>query len=257
MPRPDLESLFLTNLPAAEKILSALARRHALSRDAAEEFGAWAKLRLIENDYSILAKFRGESSIATYLTVVLAMLYREYCVQEWGRWRPSAAAKRGGRLGIALELLTRRDRVPLAQAGEMLRTSGKTELSDRQLADLMSEFPERGPLRPVQTSSTPFDAPAPSRADDMVEAEAAETEAEAARRALAEAMDALPEDERTIVRLHFLNDMSVADIARGLALPQKPLYRRLEHALKTLRTRLERSGISQEQVKSLAMGPPT
>ena len=72
MSRQDLEAQFLAHLPAAERILSALARRHALSRDAAEEFSAWAKLRLIENDYAILAKFRGESSLATYLTVLSA-----------------------------------------------------------------------------------------------------------------------------------------------------------------------------------------
>jgi RNA polymerase sigma factor for flagellar operon FliA len=257
MPRPDLESLFLTQLPAVERILRALARRHALTRDAAEEFGAWTKLRLVENDYAILGKFRGESTIATYLSVVIAMLYREYRVQEWGRWRPSAAAKRGGGLAIRLELLTRRDRIPLAQAGEMLRTSGKTTLSDRELAALVSGFPERAPLRPVQTTGASLDAPALSRADEIVDAEGAEADAHAARRALADALQTLSEEEQTIVRLHFMNDMSVADIARGLALPQKPLYRRLEHALKTLRARLESSGISREHVRSMATELPS
>ena len=113
MPRPDLESLFLANLPAAEKILSALARRNALSRDAAEEFSAWAKLQVIENDYAVLAKFRGESSLLTYLTVCFAMLFREYRVQQWGRWRPSAVARSAGPLAIRLETLTRRDGLPL------------------------------------------------------------------------------------------------------------------------------------------------
>jgi RNA polymerase sigma factor (sigma-70 family) len=254
MPRQELESLFVDNLPAAEWVLSALARRHALSRDEAEEFGAWAKLRLIEDDYAILAKFRGESSLPTYLTVVLSMLFREYRVQEWGRWRPSAAAKRGGAFAIRLETLIRRDGMPIAEAGQLLRTSGMTSLSDRELAELVSTFPMRTPLRPVQ--SEPTDAPADDRADDLVEVGESVAQASEAKAALDDALETLPTEDRLIVRMHFIESMSIADIARGLALPQKPLYRRLDRALRTLRTTLERSGITRDHIRELATGPP-
>ncbi len=254
MPRPDLESLFLANLPAAEKILAGLARRHALSRDAAEEFASWAKFRLVENDYAVLAKFRGDSSLPTYLTVVIAMLYREYRVQEWGRWRPSAAARRGGNLAVRLEILTQRDRIPLTQAGEMLRTSGQTRLSDRELAVMLAGFPNRTPLRPVQSAPIIPDAPSTSRADAVVDEEEAHAESTATQHALMCAMESLPAEDRLIVRLHCMKDLSIADIARGLSVPQKPLYRQLERALKILRTRLEHSGVSRETVRSLTMG---
>jgi DNA-directed RNA polymerase specialized sigma24 family protein len=42
----------------------------------------------------------------------------------------------------------------------------------------------------------------------------------------------------------------VADIARRLDVPQKPLYRRLERALRTLRTALERAGVPVERVRA-------
>ena len=256
MSRSALESIFLTNLPVAEKILGALARRHALGRDDAEEFAAWAKLRIIENDYAILAKFRGESSLTTYLTVVLSMLYREYRVQEWGRWRPSAAAKRKGELAVRLETLVSRDGLPLAQAAQLLRTSGETVLSDRELAALAKDFPMRAPLRPVQQGEIGADATAPNRADELVDSEEAAMERLTATNALHQALDTLPDEERLIVRLHYMEAMSVADIARGLALPQKPLYRRLERALGKLRTGLENSGVSRDVVRGLATGPP-
>ena len=256
MSRQDLEALFLAHLPAAEKILSALARRHALSRDAAEEFAAWAKLRLIENDYAILAKFRGESSLPTYLTVVLSMLFREYRVQEWGRWRPSAAAKRGGPLAIRLDTLINRDGMPLAHASQLLRTSGETTLSDRELADIAAKLPMRTPLRPVQAADPAVDAAAPDHADDLVQIQEADAESTMAKRALAEALETLPTEERLIVRMHYMESKTVADIARGLSLPQKPLYRRLERALTVLRGCLERAGVSNEHVRELATGPP-
>lgn len=256
MSRQDLEAQFLAHLPAAEKILSALARRHALSQDAAEEFAAWAKLRLIENDYAILAKFRGESSLPTYLTVVLSMLFREYRVQEWGRWRPSAAAKRGGPLAIRLDMLINRDGMPLAHAGQLLRTKGETTLSDRELADIASKFPMRAPLRPVQSAESKVDAASSEQADDLVESEESDAQSIAAKRALDAALQELPTEERLIVRLHYMESMSVADIARGLSLPQKPLYRRIERTLGILRGRLERAGVSREHVRELATGPP-
>lgn len=253
--KSELERLFVANLATVEKILSALARRHALAPDATEEFSAWAKLRIIESEYAALAKFRGESSLSTYLTVVLAMLFREYRVQQWGRWRPSAAARRGGSIAVRLETLTQRDGIPLGQAAEILRTSGDTLLSDRELALLAAQFPKRNSMRPVDFDAIPADAASDVRADDIIQREEDRVAAEVAEQALARTLDRLASEDRLIVRLHYMEDMSVADIARGLALPQKPLYRRLERALATLRAGLERAGISRDHIRELVGGP--
>jgi RNA polymerase sigma factor for flagellar operon FliA len=253
--RQELEALFLANLPAAEKILSALARRNALSGDAAEEFAAWAKLRLIENDYAILGKFRGESSLPTYLTVVLSMLFREYRVQQWGRWRPSAVARRSGDIAVRLETLTLRDGLSVAEAGEVLRTSGMTQMSDGELAKLAVQFPIRTPLRPVQVGETPVEPAGPLRADDLVENQEEVAESVAVHHALDGALRTLTDEDRLIVRLHYLESMSVADISRALAVPAKPLYRRLERALIKLRAGLERAGVSRDRVRLVASEP--
>lgn len=255
MPRTNLESLFLAHLPAVERILNALARRHSLSADAAEEFAAWAKMRVIENDYAILAKFRGESSLPTYLTVVLSMLFREYRVQEWGRWRPSAVALRGGPLWVQLETSLDRDGLPLGQASEMLRTAGATTLSDRELAKIASQFPRRTPLRPVKAGEPPREPPGDARADDLIVREESAADAGAAQRALREGLATLSPEDSLIVRLHYMEGVSIADISRGLALPQKPLYRRVERALSDLRHVLERAGVSSEHVRALATDP--
>jgi RNA polymerase sigma factor for flagellar operon FliA len=247
-----LEALFLAHLPVVERILGALARRHGMAGDDAEEFGAWAKMRLIENDYAILSRFRGESSLPTYLSVVLATLQREYRVAAWGRWRPSAAARRDGPIAVRLETLTQRDGLTLDQAGELLRTAGETTLSDRELGALAMRFPLRAPLRPVQVGDARVDAPAAARADDLVERDDAAAESSVARRALDDALDELPDEDRLVVRLHYMEAMSVADIARGLALPQKPLYKRLDRSLRHLRRALERAGITREYVQTLA-----
>jgi RNA polymerase sigma factor (sigma-70 family) len=254
--RVDLEALFVKELPTIERIVSALARRYALSRDAEDEFGAWLKLRIIENDYAVLAKFRGESSLSTYLAVCVAMLYREYRVAEHGRWRPSAAAARAGEVAIRLEGLVFRDGLSLGAAIEVVRSAGATTKADRELKTLFYSLPVRPPRRPVQASAAvpAADPIAESSADSIVVDDEATAEARAIQSVLDAAIRELPDDDRLLVRLHFIEDITVAEIARGLATEQKPLYRRLERALRGMRVRLEQAGVSRERVRSILGG---
>jgi RNA polymerase sigma factor (sigma-70 family) len=241
------EALFVSHLGWIERVAAAVCRRHGSSREDTEDFSSWAKLKLIEDDYAVFRKFRGESSITTYLTVVIAMLFRDYRTQHWGRWRPSAAARRHGAVAVRLETLVYRDHLRLEQAAEVLRTAGQTDLPDRELARLLCELPARRPGRPVQVGSEPLaDAPAADRADDLVTAD----ETEAGRKLLDGVLRRLPPEDQVMLRMRFWEGMSVADIARGLGLPQKPLYRRMDRALASLRGYLEESGVSRDGARA-------
>jgi len=72
--------------------LSRLGWLSGLPEDEAEEFRSWALLKLVENDYRILASWQSRSSFSTFLRVVLVNLMKDYRTHLWGRWRPSAAA---------------------------------------------------------------------------------------------------------------------------------------------------------------------
>ncbi|HEY8106260.1 MAG TPA: sigma factor-like helix-turn-helix DNA-binding protein, partial [Gemmatimonadales bacterium] len=186
--------------------------------------------------------------LTTYLTVVIAMLFRDYRTQRWGRWRPSAAARRHGALAVRLETLVYRDQLRLEQAGEQLRTAGLTVLSDRDLGRLLAVLPARRPLRLMPAGADPLsDTPAADRADDLVAAD----EAEAGKKVIDGALERLAPEDRLMLRMRFWEGMTVADIARGLGLPQKPLYRRMDRALADLRVYLEESGVSQDQVQAV------
>jgi len=254
MSRSELEALFVQNLPILERILATIGRLHFMQQADCEEFGSWAKLRFVENDYAILAKFRGESTLKTYLSVVLSTLYREYRVSERGRWRPSAQARRGGDLAIRLETLVVRDGLSLAEAAEVLRSARLTTFSDRRLSALAVCFPRRAPLRPVSFTEFVPDAAGQALTDELVRREESARSLEAATDALTEAMNSLPEEDRLIIRLLCQDGLKVADVARGLALPQKPLYRRFERLRKLLKKQLERAGVSREFVQDLSMG---
>jgi RNA polymerase sigma factor for flagellar operon FliA len=253
--RQDLEDLFRDNLGRIDRIIASLCRRHGLTGDDADDFASWAKMRLIENDYAILGKFRGDSSLSTYLTVVISMLLREYRVHEWGRWRPSAAARRLETVGVRLETLVYRDGYTLVQAAQVLRTKDGVTLSDRELAVMLAQFPPRRPPGPPELGPEALAAAsAPDRADDLVAGDEAERERRRIEEALLQSLESLPAEDRTIVRMRYWESMSIADIGRALNLPQKPLYRRMERAFKLLREALEARGVSPGQVRDLLRG---
>jgi RNA polymerase sigma factor (sigma-70 family) len=242
--REELELLFVDNLAAIDRAVSALCRRYGIATDEIEDVGSWIKARFVESDYAALRQFRGESSLSTYLTVVAAMHFRDYRAQRWGRWRPSAAAHRHGPAAVRLETLVVRDRIPLRQAGEMLRSAGETDMTDRQLAELLGQLPSREPLRPVEVGA---DALLARKAPGGADAGLWSAENDAERRQLLQqletALEHLPPEDQVMLRLRYWEGVSIANIARILGVEQKPLYRRLERALRELKTRLERAGV--------------
>ncbi len=248
-----LEAVFLENLPLIDRIAAAFARRNGFAGTDAEDFASWIKLRIVEDDYAVLRRFRGESAIGTYLTVVISMLARDYRVQRFGRWRPSAAARRFGTFAVRLETLVRRQGYRLEQAAELLRTAGETRLSDRELAALLARFPLRAPLRPVEVGAESL---ATVEAGGSADATVVADEHDQARRrvmdALSNAIADYPTEDRLVLRMRFWDEMTVAEIARALALEQKPLYKRIDRLLADLRRRLYTAGVTPDEWARLA-----
>jgi RNA polymerase sigma factor (sigma-70 family) len=248
--RQKAEALFLDNLEWIRRSAASLCRRYGLGGDEAEDVRSWVELKLIEDDYAPLRKFRGDSSIRTYLVVVVAALFRDYRASNWGRWRPSAAALRAGQLAMRLETLVYRDRCTLGEAARTLRQSKETDLPDTELARLLAQLPVRGPLRPYEAGEAPLDAvAADASADDGVARDEAEQARGTVLAALNRVLMGLPREDRLILRLHYWKGLSVADVSRALGLPQKPLYRRIEGALKQLRRGLLAEGVQPEQTR--------
>src|SRR4051812_20068245 len=117
------ETLLVSELDTIERIISFVASRRRLRPDDAEEFAAHVKMKLVEKDYVILRKFEGRSSLRTFLTVVIQRLFVDYTAAKWGRWRPSAEARRAGDVGVMLDELLWRDGYSLDEACEILATN--------------------------------------------------------------------------------------------------------------------------------------
>jgi RNA polymerase sigma factor for flagellar operon FliA len=233
------ESVFLANLALIDRLVALIARRHALNASDAEEFGAWAREKIIDDDYAVIRKFGGRSSLSTYLTTVIVNLFRDYRNARWGRWRPSAEAKRRGPIGIRLEELIYRDGHPLREAVQILQSLG-APLTDTDLLRLAAALPaHRGHnevgIESVEATSIAVPPGLEHDADDMLVLD----------ELLHSLVASLPAEDALITRMRFWSEMSVADIARTLRVEQKPLYRRLEGIQAKLRAALESRGVDR------------
>ena len=248
--RPVLAQLFLESLPVVDGVVRALGRQYRLSRDEQDEFAGAVRLRLLEDDYGVLRRFEGRSSLRTYLRTVVTRLFLDARVKAWGRWRPSAEAIRLGPVAVALERLLERQHLPLDAAIEAL-VAREPSLDADVVRDLAGALPRRATRRVVPESELET-MPAPTAgADQLLEEFEANVLGARALEALHVAIAALPARERLLLRLQYEQGSTVADIARVLNEPQKPLYRQLERLREGLRRALEAQGISIEHVRAL------
>ncbi|HEX3530986.1 MAG TPA: sigma-70 family RNA polymerase sigma factor, partial [Thermoanaerobaculia bacterium] len=248
------EQLYLGHLKLIDKIAAHAARRHHFSREETEDFVSIVRLKLLEEDYRIIRKFEGKSTFRTYLTMVILRQMLDHQNHLWGKWRPSAETERLGPAAVRLEMLVVREGLTFDEACECLRTNEHVELSREQLHDIASRLPHRNPPRRMQGEEelTERAVEGESPYERVLWREVAERRKEV-RGILRKALASLPAEERLIVLMRC--EMTVAQIAKALRLEQKPLYRRIEKILKTLRSQLEKEGVRKEEIAEILSAP--
>lgn len=253
--RDAAEQMFVDNLPMIQRLIATVARQHRFGADEAEEFAAAVQLRLIESDYLVLRKFRGQCSLRTFLTVVLQRMCLDARTAQWGKWRPSADSRRGGDVAILLDRLTMRDGFSFEEACSILEVNHGRTIDRDELARVFASLRQRVRGRPRMVSDDELDVlPAATDGADqgMLGVESRVVVAGAAA-ALGAALSAMPARDRLVIQLRYVDGLTLASIARLLHIPQKPLYRQLERLLATLRQRLEAHGVRRsELIESLA-----
>jgi RNA polymerase sigma factor (sigma-70 family) len=245
------ERTYVEHAELIEGVLTLICRRHRLAGMEADDFRSIARLKLVDNDYEVLRKFEGRSSLRTFLTIVLDRVFLDYRNAQWGKWRPSAEAQRLGPVALRLEQLIVRDGYTFDEAVEMLRAQHSVRESRDRLYEMASRLPVRISRKPQgEEAIGHVEDPAPSP-DMIVAREELRPQAAVARAALDRAIAALEPQERLIIRLRFVNGLGVVDIARTLQLEQRPLYRRLQQILERLRDRLEADGVNAKTAAAL------
>ncbi|HYC88331.1 MAG TPA: sigma-70 family RNA polymerase sigma factor [Thermoanaerobaculia bacterium] len=248
----DPESTYLEHLASIERIAAFVARKNHLNPDDTVEFVQVVRCRLFEDDYAIIRKFEGRSSFTTYLTTVINRLFYEWRVKEWGKWRPSAEARRIGDVAIMLERLVTRDGFTFSEAARVLTMRAGAGVSIAELEAIYLRLPPRNP-RPVVVSGevSPDAAIVESDADERVGKRDRERTLRQAVQTIDSVLESFGEDDRLILKLRFWKSYKVPEIARVMQLDQKKLYKRLEKLFATFRRALESAGVSRADIDAL------
>jgi len=247
----DPEELFRENLALIDRVIAGVCRRAGLRDADAEDFASSARIALMENDYAILRGYEGRAPLGAFLTVVVQRMMSREWMRQRGRWRPSAEAERAGPAAVMLEKLVIREGRPLDEAVEIVRANDPS--LDRSTARRMAEsLPQRAPrlrLVPLLDDAQAFVA------QDAADQRAHQSEAwrlsERAARVVRETLATLSLQDRMLIRFHFGAELSIADTARVLGVPQRPLYRRIETLLAQLRRSLEHEGLGAAVVEDV------
>jgi RNA polymerase sigma factor (sigma-70 family) len=241
--------LLETHLDLIQRKLQHLSRYSGLPDIEAEEFRPWALFKLVDDDYRILGRWEGRSSFPTFLTVVLVNLLRDYRIYIWGKWRPSAEARRRGPASMLLERLVVRDGLTVDAAVERLRTEHGLSPAPGDVERLAAALPWR--QRRKAGEEVLLYIPVDGEVEARIEERELACTADRLRKLLAPLLESLPTEERLLLRLSFFEGLSIASIAPILGRPQKELYKVRERCLRQIQRSLSEAGMSPEQVREL------
>ena len=242
------EQLFLSELAMIERVIAWVCMRRCLYGADAEDFASTVKLRLIENDYEILGRFEGRSSLQSYVAAVVNHLYLDFQTQRYGKWRPSAEARRMGPVALRLESLQYRDGLTFEEACGVLLTNFRVAESRDALYEMSRKLPRRTDRRPLPDGDG---EPPEPRGPSALEQAERRVMAEKTFLALRRVVRRLPARDRLRLRQHFEGGLNVADLARAFGEDQKALYRKLDALYKKLRHELEAEGVRRAEVYEL------
>jgi RNA polymerase sigma factor for flagellar operon FliA len=250
----DYQRLLIDHLDLIDQIVRTTGRRRHLSAAERDDFASFVRLRLVEDDYAILRKFQGRSTLWTYLAAVIERLSLDFCAEKWGRWRPSAMAERLGPIAVVLERLVTRDGHTVEEAIEIVKTHHDAAMSDAELRTMWDQLPTR--LRTTEVAEEAAAAvPATEESDAGINDAERRARVETLQRALAAAFTEIAAQDRVLIALRFDQDLSIAEIAKLTGVSVPTLHRRLDKSVKHLRAALSTAGFDPREVAHLIGHP--
>ncbi len=217
-------------------------RRLGMPAEEAEEFVADVYVRLLSAERPLVARCTQPGSARSYLSVAIMNLARDYRTKAWGKWRPSAQARRLGALATRLERMLHRDGYSLSEATRLL-SAEDARLSEKQLVALSRLLPRRVARRSFSSIDAGLMSPlaAPSiQADQLI---THTSTARALVRLIREALVSASDQERTLIHERFVVGKTVATIARERGIKPARAYRILAGCLSRIRQACEGAGI--------------
>lgn len=244
------EEILRENLPLVQRTAERVCHRAGLPREDAEDLASELTITLIENDYAVLRAWEKRSSLATYLAVIAQRLYANRRIAEAGRWHASAEARRGGDAAVLLETLVRRQGRSLDEALPIVREVDPSMTRERA-EEVLARLPARAPRPRAVVIDAAEEMASTATADERAILDETVRIADRAGAVIRDLMSRLPDEDRAVIQLRYGSNVGIADIARMLRVPQRPLYRRVEALLRRFGEAFQAAGIDPRSLEDL------
>jgi RNA polymerase sigma factor (sigma-70 family) len=222
------------------EVIRGVVRRGRLLPPDAEDFSQSVQLKFLESGYDAFARFDGRSSLRTYLTTVVWRLLLDWRTAAYGKWRPSAAARRLGAQALRLDRLLNRDGLTVDEAVQVASLAPDA-LPDRVLRLIAERLPRR--RRHIRVADDVLQLVA-REFPDPIEARERAMKARQARIALGQAFNHLNPEERRLMALRYRQSLTVREIASLLDVDAKRLYRTFDRLVGKLRRDMGAGGVT-------------
>lgn len=222
------------------EVIRGVVRRGRLPPADAEDFSQGVQLKFLESGYEAFARFDGRSSLRTYLTKVVWRLLLDWRTAAYGKWRPSAAARRLGEQALRLDRLINRDGLTVDEAVQVASRAPDAS-PDHVLRLIADRLPRR--RRHVVVADDVLELVAPEF-PDPIEARERAAKARQTRMALGQAFNQLQPQERQLMSMRFRQSLTVREIAGLLNVDAKGLYRTFDRLVGKLRREMRAHGVT-------------
>jgi RNA polymerase sigma factor (sigma-70 family) len=233
-------------VPGVRRAVASVCRRRGVFDLDAEDIEQEVMVKLAADDCAALYGLRDESNATTFVWTVATRVILDGIRERRGRWRPSTVARGLGATAVMLETLLFRDGWSYEEAVEKLLAERVRE-SREELDAMRAKLPDR-PVRSFVAEQAIADSGSPEVAAEDVSGWERQTTQTRLERVFPRIMDELEPEDRLILKRLFLSGRSVAQVAQELEVEQRPLYRRRDRILQSLRNGLEAEGLSWAEV---------
>jgi len=235
------------------EIAEQVSRAQGLYGEESEDFLQDCHVHFLNNDCLVLRRYRGESSILTYIRAVVENRLLGYRERLFGKWRPSATARVLGAAATMLERLLLRDGLPFEAVCEIMLERGlaKTRV---ELEELVGRLPLRARRQRPQTlddPDRPVDPVARERPDSDFERREHQRETTWIWECLRQAIASMPPSDRLSLTLRFRDGLTISAVADLQNIDRKVFFRRFRRLLKTVREALLSAGVAETLVREL------
>ena len=233
------------HLDSIQKVVRHLCRRKTLSPEDCEDFESELMLRLTEGGEALTSRIHGPPE--PFLHSLAANLFHDRQREQSGRWQPSTSAQQHGESAVLLERLLHLERLTVSEAFHVLTLNHRLSLSLAEYRALLAVV--RMPKD--REGTVEFQEERFSSEQDGTE----EARQIALRRLILECVGELAErlapEAALVVKLRYLEDVSISEIARVLRKERHQIRYLHDQTLLELKDQLRDHGFTEAELREV------